>query len=74
MPLLTAEELHALSPAELEAHRREQAEAIEQSLRRRDELLRDHFQAAVSDTRWEANPLGLSGRVVRGYRHWRDKR
>ena len=24
--------------------------------------------------RWEANPYGLSGRVVRGYRHWRNKR
>lgn len=24
--------------------------------------------------RWEANPAGLSGRVIRGYRHWRHKR
>jgi hypothetical protein len=24
--------------------------------------------------RWEANPFGLSGRLVRGYRHWRHKR
>lgn len=23
---------------------------------------------------WEANPFGLSGRVIRGYRHWRNKR
>lgn len=24
--------------------------------------------------RWEANPSGFSGRLVRGYRHWRHKR
>lgn len=24
--------------------------------------------------RWEANPDGVSGRMVRGYRHWRTKR
>jgi hypothetical protein len=23
---------------------------------------------------WQANPTGLSGRVVRGYKHWRYKR
>jgi hypothetical protein len=27
-----------------------------------------------SSGKWEANPFGLSGRVVRGYRHWRHKR
>jgi hypothetical protein len=27
-----------------------------------------------STGKWEANPLGLSGRVIRGYRHWRRKR
>jgi hypothetical protein len=26
------------------------------------------------DTGWQANPSGLSGRVVRGWRHWRSKR
>jgi RNA polymerase subunit RPABC4/transcription elongation factor Spt4 len=25
-------------------------------------------------TGWEANPYGVSGRVIRGYRHWRRKR
>jgi predicted amidophosphoribosyltransferase len=25
-------------------------------------------------TEWEANPYGLSGRMIRGYRHWRRKR
>jgi hypothetical protein len=23
---------------------------------------------------WEANPFGVSGRVIRGWRHWRNKR
>lgn len=23
---------------------------------------------------WQANPAGVSGRVVRGYKHWRHKR
>lgn len=27
-----------------------------------------------STGKWEANPFGLSGRVIRGYRHWRRKR
>lgn len=26
------------------------------------------------DRRWEANPSCVSGRLVRGYRHWRHKR
>lgn len=28
----------------------------------------------MPDDRWQANPDGLSGRLVRGYRHWRYKR
>jgi hypothetical protein len=23
---------------------------------------------------WQANPMGVSGRIVRGFRHWRNKR
>jgi hypothetical protein len=34
-----------------------------------------HFQQrARNQQKWEANPDGLSGRLVRGYRHWRTKR
>jgi hypothetical protein len=33
-----------------------------------------HFIARAGQRDWEANPDGLSGRLVRGYRHWRHKR
>lgn len=31
-------------------------------------------QPPLPPRRWEADPAGLSGRLIRGYRHWRHKR
>lgn len=39
------------------------------------EVMRETFARGPGTSgRWEANPFGLSGRVIRGYRHWRNKR
>jgi hypothetical protein len=32
-----------------------------------------HFIARAGERPWGANRNGLSGRLVRGYRHWRNK-
>jgi hypothetical protein len=66
------------------AHR--QSERLRDVLRQRREM-NAHVEQAESDEaeawraywaskphQWEANPDGLSGRLIRGYRHWRDKR
>jgi hypothetical protein len=39
------------------------------------EIMRDTFSNGPGTSgRWEANPFGVSGRLIRGYRHWRNKR
>jgi len=39
------------------------------------EAIHAHFMTRAFEKQpWEANPEGLSGRLVRGYRHWRHKR
>jgi hypothetical protein len=39
------------------------------------EIMRETFANGPGTSgRWEANPFGVSGRVIRGYRHWRNKR
>jgi hypothetical protein len=38
---------------------------------------RDYFAFYIDgreNAGWEANPAGVSGRMVRGYKHWRHKR
>lgn len=39
------------------------------------EIMRETFASGPGTSgQWEANPFGLSGRLIRGYRHWRSKR
>src|SRR5829696_8557362 len=63
--------LASMSPDERQEHddttqaRREQRRAEDEQ--RKAEFLR--ARAAERASQWEANPDGLSGRVVRGYRH-----
>lgn len=42
--------------------------------KREQELRMIAFYGVGSPSNWEANPSGVSGRLVRGYRHWRHKR
>jgi hypothetical protein len=43
--------------------------------RRHAEFVAEHpgLESEI-EGRWQANPTGLSGRLIRGYRHWRYKR
>jgi Protein of unknown function (DUF2510) len=63
-----------------EATARQQAEARREHIRqehrdRMDQAALERLQTGPYSTgNWEANPHGLSGRMIRGYRHWRRKR
>ena len=54
------------------------AAELEDRIARQRAALAASFTAAAEQQAnppaWEANPLGLSGRLIRGYRHWRNKR
>lgn len=40
-----------------------------------NERVQEVWETGPMSTRgWEANPFGLSGRLIRGYKHWRHKR
>lgn len=53
-------------------------DAVERAQLREDIGARVHETMTTtgpgSSGKWEANSFGLSGRVIRGYRHWRGKR
>jgi uncharacterized protein DUF2510 len=52
-----------------------QQEADNRALMLKADLAQESVLSGPYSTgKWEANPFGLSGRVIRGYRHWRRKR